>query len=726
MRCARCGLYGPSGERLPSGYHWCPPIGDPLHRRETIHPELEAEQAYLDRAHRALEEARELARTLTSNLEVGAGGTNQARFEREAFTENVVDRLTQLDIGDGSLVFGRIDHDASGFGDSLYIGRIGVWDRSQEPIVVDWRAPAAEPFYRATGADPLGLERRRHFSTRGRRLLGIEDEFFGDLDRLDQQAATGGVQGHGALINALETARSGRLGDIAATIQGEQDEIIRAPLQGMVVVQGGPGTGKTVVALHRAAYLLYTHRFPLQDQGVLVIGPNRLFLGYIEQVLPSLGEAGIRLAVLSDLVVPQVRSDRLDAEPVAEVKGDLKMVELIGRAVRQRQRGIRDDLVLGYGLQNLRLTRFQSQEIVAEAQRRFRTHNAARKFVEREVFAALANSARDEVDAREIRDRMRWTMPIRETLEWMWPVLTPAQLLHDLFGHRALRQAAGRGLFSVEQLDSLHHEATEHADSVVWSFADAPLLDEARSHLGARPGKKITDEVRTFGHIVIDEAQDLSPMALRMVARRSLNGSFTIVGDIAQATGPYARDSWDDVIEQLPRKRDPERRELRTGYRIPAPAMEFAAQVLAVAAPALSPPIAIRQEGEPPRVRQVEDLLGSLDQFIEDELAAIDAGNLAVVVPRSLRDEAAAALRASGRSFGEATRAGLQTQVALVPVQLVKGLEVDAVIVVEPSQIVAEESQGMRALYVALTRATKRVGVLHRVDLPEFLRLPQA
>lgn len=700
-----------------------PNLGPFDHRRPEIHPELEAEQRYLDKAHAALEQARELARKLTENLEVGAGGTNQARFEREAFTENVVDRLTQLDIGDASLVFGRIDHESGGFGDSLYIGRIGVWDRSQEPIVVDWRAPAAEPFYRATGADPLGLERRRHFATRGRQLLGIEDEFFGDLDRLDQQAATtGGVQGHGALINALETARSGRLGDIAATIQGEQDEIIRAPLSGMVVVQGGPGTGKTVVALHRAAYLLYTHRFPLQDQGVLIIGPNRLFLGYIEQVLPSLGEAGVRLAVLSDLVVPSVRSDRLDPESVAEVKGDLKMVELIGRAVRQRQRGLREDLVLGYGLQNLRLTRFQSEEIVAEAQRRFRTHNAGRRFIETEVFATLASSARDEVDAREVRDRMRWTQQIRQTLEWMWPVLTPAHLLHELFGHRALLQAAGRGLFSVEQLDSLRHDATEHSDSVVWSFADAPLLDEARSHLGARPGKKTLDEVRTFGHIVIDEAQDLSPMALRMVARRSLNGSFTIVGDIAQATGPYARDSWDDVIEQLPKRRDPQRRELRTGYRIPAPAMEFAAPVLSVAAPELEPPVSIRQEGDTPLVVRADDVLTALDGFIESEIAAIGYGNLAVVVPRSLREAAADALRASDREFGEATRAGLQTQVALVPVQLVKGLEVDAVIVVEPSQIVAEERQGMRALYVALTRATKRVGVLHNDELPEPLR----
>ena len=634
----------------------------------------------------------------------------------------MVDRLTQLDIGDASLVFGRIDHDADGFGDSLYIGRIGVWDRSQEPIVVDWRAPAAEPFYRATGADPLGLERRRHFATRGRQLLGIEDEFFGDLDRLDQQAATGGVQGHGALINALETARSGRLGDIAATIQGEQDEIIRAPLPGMVVVQGGPGTGKTVVALHRAAYLLYTHRFPLQDQGVLVIGPNRLFLGYIEQVLPSLGESGVRLAVLSDLVVPAVRTDQLDTEAVAEVKGDLKMVELIGRAVKQRERGLRQDLVLGYGLQNLRLSKFESEQIVVEARRRFRTHNAARKFVEAEVFAALANSARDELDAREVRDRMRWTTPIRETLEWMWPVLTPAQLLHELFGHRRLLHAAGRGLFSTDALDGLVHDSSVHNDSVVWAFADAPLLDEARAHLGARPGKKAIDEVRTYGHIVIDEAQDMSPMALRMVARRSLNGSFTIVGDIAQATGPYARDSWEDVIDQLPKRRDPERRELTTGYRIPAPAMEFAGRVLREVAPDLKPPIAIRSEGEPPRVEQVEDVLTALEAFIEAELESIGVGNLAVIVPRSLREAAGDALRTAGRPFGEATRAGLQSRVALVPVQLVKGLEVDGVLVVEPARIVAEERQGMRALYVALTRATKRVGVLHSEPLPTALR----
>ena len=462
-------------------------MGSPTSGVRTIHPDIAAEQAYLDHAQACLEDARNLARKLVSTVEVGAGGTNQARFEREAFTENVADRLAQLDIGDAALVFGRIDHDDH-HGDSLYIGRVGVWDRAQDPIVVDWRAPASEPFYRATGAEPLGLTRRRHFATRGRTLLDIDDELFGDLSRLDAEAQNGGIQGHGALITALETARTGHLGDIVATIQGEQDEIIRSPLQGLLVVQGGPGTGKTVVALHRAAYLLYSHRFPLQDQGVLVVGPNRLFLAYIEQVLPSLGEAGVRLAVLSDLVVPKVRTDRHDPEDVTEVKGDLRMVELIGRAVRQRERRLREDFRIGFGLQTLGVSVHESEMIVKDAQRRFRTHNAARRFVEQEFFAALANSARDEVSPEVIEERIRWAYPIREALEWMWPVLKPSHLLHDLFGSRALLRSAARGLFRADEVDLLRRERNGHADDAIWSFADAPLLDEARSHLGFRPG----------------------------------------------------------------------------------------------------------------------------------------------------------------------------------------------------------------------------------------------
>ena len=494
-------------------------------------------------------------------------------------------------------------------------------------------------------------------------------------------------------------------------------------MAGLLVVQGGPGTGKTVVALHRAAYLLYSHRFPLQDQGVLVIGPNRLFLAYIEQVLPSLGEAGVRMSVLSDLVVPRVRTDRLDTDEAAAVKGDLKMVEVIRRSVRQRERGLREDLVIGYGLQNLRLTVFESEMIVKEAQHRYRTHNAARKFVVNEVFAALANSAREPVDATELLDRLRRTMPIRETLEWMWPVLTPAQLLHDLFRSPRLLAAAGRGLYSPDELEALEHESGTRIDQVLWSFSDAALLDEARAHLGARPGKKSTDEVRTYGHIVIDEAQDLSPMSLRMISRRSLNGSMTVVGDIAQATGSWARDSWDELIEQLPQtKHGAQRRELTTGYRIPAPAMALAAKVLTAAAPGLKPPVAIRNEGADPVIRQVDDLAAALPDAVRAELAQIDSGNIAVIVPRSLVEPLTAALTDADVAFGGATRSGLDKQVTIVPVQLVKGLEVDATIVVEPARIIREEQQGMRSLYVALTRATKRVGVLHAEPLPAVLR----
>ena len=499
--------------------------------------------------------AREAATALTSMVEVGAGGTNQARFERDVIAQSVAGRLKQLELGSAALVFGRIDHDEDHGDDSFQIGRLGVWDEHHDPIVVDWRAPISESFYRATATDPMGLVRRRHFATRGRELLAIDDELFGDLSRFqDGNGDRPRLRGEGALIRALETVRTGRLGDIVATIQREQDEVIRAPLPGVLIVQGGPGTGKTVVALHRAAYLLYGHRFPLEGQGVIVIGPSRLFLAYIEQVLPSLGEAGVELATLGDLVVPHATVEGLDDPAKAHLKGDLVMADVLRLAVRQRQRPIRDDLVLGYGLTRLRLTVADSNEIVAQARRRFRTHNAARRFVVSQVFDVLAASSRDELDPATVEDRIAGSGEIRELLEWMWPVLTPAQLLHDLYGSRPLLRSAAGSLVDPDAMEQLHRPWAS-ADDVRWTTADAPLLDEARALLGPRPGHKDEDEVRTYGHIVVDEAQDLSPMELRMLDRRSLNGSMTIVGDIAQATSAWAHDSWDEVLEHLPQKR---------------------------------------------------------------------------------------------------------------------------------------------------------------------------
>ena len=691
------------------------------------HPELAAEQAYIDHAYACLDAARERAVRLREMVEVGRGGTTQARYERDVIEEQVAARLSQLQLGASSLVFGRVDTDD----DVFHIGRLAVADEHQEPVVVDWRAPIAESFYRATGRDPMGLVLRRHFVSRGRQLLDIEDELF-DLDRLDDN-----YQGHGALLAALDQNRTGQLRDIVATIQGEQDEIIRDDLKGIVIVQGGPGTGKTVVALHRAAYLLYTHRFPLEGQGVLLLGPNRLFLRYIERVLPSLGEAGVHLSVLADLfteVFPDTQVRLPDTPEAAAIKGDIRMLEVVKRAIRDRERRLREDLVVPYGVTRLRVTTDQSAHIVRQAKRRFRNHNRARAFVETEFFRLLAGSHRSMPDPEIVRDRLRMDLRIRSALEWMWPVLTPQQLFRDLYGSSALLRSALGEVYDGERLDAavktLRRPRGEELADYVFADGDVPLLDEAHSILGSLPSRKDEEEVRTYGHIVVDEAQDHSPMALRMLARRSLNGSFTIVGDIAQATAPGAASDWDDVLDLLPvGTRTPRMRELSLSYRIPAPNLRVALRVLEQAAPQLTPPEAVRSKGEPPRFVKTsgDALVTRVVDLVVEESDVLDGGSVAVIVPDSLIDAVDDELTARGLEFGRARSESrnatgqLHPQVALVPVGLVKGLELDGSIVVEPRRIVDEEPQGLRALYVGLTRSTKRLVVVHSQGLPEAM-----
>ncbi len=689
------------------------------------HPDLIDEQRAIDHAYDCLERTRAAVAAMGSQYDGGPGGTFQHRYERDVVQEQVDQRLGQLDIGDQSLVFGRIDAEPTPERpevESFHIGRIAVSDERRDPVVVDWRAPIAESFYRATGRDPMGLRRRRHFATRGRQLLGIDDELFGSAARaLDR----GEVQGQGALIAALEESRTGRLSDIVATIQGEQDVVIRSPLAGVLVVQGGPGTGKTVVALHRAAYLLYSHRFPLEGQGVLVVGPNRVFLSYIEQVLPSLGEAGVEIAVLADLV-PRVRVVGWDDEPVARVKGDLRMVEVVAQAVRDRERPLREALRVPYGIQHLTLTVAQSEAIVRDARRRFRTHNAGRRHVEQQFFERLAETSRTGDSPQVVRERTRHDLVVRSALERMWPVLTPTELLNDLFGSPGLLRAACRRWLRRDEWELLARPRRSDPAEVVHPHQDVPLLDEALERLGPRPSHRDDEAVRTYGHIVVDEAQDLSPMELRMLDRRSLNGSMTVVGDIAQATGAWAHDDWESVLAHLPDRRPPRTAELRVGYRVPGPIMDYAARVLALAAPGLAPPVSIRRVGEPPRVVACspDGFEDSLVALVRSELASVGSGNLAVVAPRSLVDRAAAALGAGGVDFGRATRQGLDRQVTLVPISLVKGLELDAVVVVEPAAVLEEEARGAQSLYVALTRSTKRLSVLHARPLPAVLGGP--
>jgi len=489
------------------------------------------------------------------------------------------------------------------------------------------------------------------------------------------------------------------------------------------VVQGGPGTGKTVVGLHRAAYLLYTHRFPLEGQGVLVVGPNRVFLSYIEQVLPALGEAGVEIGQLSDLV-PHVRVSGYDDEDVARVKGDLRMVDVMRAALRDRERPLREPLRLPYGVQHLTLSVEESRRIVTTARRRFRTHNAARKLVEQLVFEALAATSRTEEGPAVVRERTRREPLVREALERMWPLLTPTELLNDLLGSPGLLRSATRRHLTAAEAALLRRERLRDPAEVVFTHHDVPLLDEALELLGPRPRHKAEDEVRTYGHIVVDEAQDLSPMQLRVLERRSLNGSMTIVGDIAQSTGAWAHDDWDSVLEHLPARRPPRIETLTIGYRVPGPIMDLAARVLRVAAPGLAAPASIRHTGEPPAMVQV--VPGGFDdavvEAVRTELEAVGSGNVALVVPRSLVERVDSLLATAGVEHGTATRQGLDRQVTVVTPSLVKGLELDSVVVVEPRCVLAEEARGPQSLYVALTRSTKRLTVLHTGELPEILR----
>ncbi len=713
------------------------------------HPDLADEQAFIDHAYSCLEASRDAAFRIRSLNEADTGGTFQARFERNAFDEALVKRLEELELGDASLVFGRIDRigEQSDQTEAFHIGRLAIADEDREPVVVDWRAPVAEPFYRATGREPMGLARRRHFVIEGRDLLGIEDELFGeghlglghdeglaDVGDGVVQAGDTGLRGYSTLLASLERGRTGTLGDIVATIQGEQDEIIRSPQAGVLVVQGGPGTGKTVVALHRAAYLLYTHRFPLEDQGVLVIGPNRVFLRYIERVLPSLGEAGVEQVTLADLV-PGVQFLRPgdpgdDTPTAARIKGEDRMSDLIDNAVRDRKRPLREDVVLPFGAGYVRLRAAESERIIKNGRRRFKRHNAGRRFVENEVYAAMAATLRDEeIGPRQIKDAFRGTIEMREILDRMWPVLTPAQLLHDLFGSKALLRLAARGVMSETDALTLFRPRSESVDEVRWTAADVALLDDAFDVLGPKPGKggKLDEsaEIRTYGHIVIDEVQDLTPMQLKMSTRRSLNGSMTIVGDIAQATGPLAPDGWDDVLAHLPDRRPPRVIGLSVGYRIPGQIMELANRVMAVATPGLRSPQSVRVGDVGPsvvRADRTDVLAGRVADEVAQLRSALPAGSLGVVAPDALLGDISEMLTEAGINHGTATRTGLDVGVTLVPVSVVKGLELDGVVVVEPSQIVTDQEHGLRALYVALTRSTQRLVVVHADDLPEPLR----
>jgi DNA helicase IV len=763
------------------------------------HPELAAEQRHLDAAYARLDAMRDAARRVAEGFaEVGRGGTHQARLEREAAEDLTRRRLAALDIGDAPLCFGRLDLTAgapsgngAGNGSStthsngangsaaadangraFHIGRISVADEEQTPLVVDWRAPVAEPFYRATAVEPMDVVRRRHFLTKpgdGRVIVGIDDEVF-DQGAADSDGLT--VIGEGALLAALDRARTGRMGDIVATIQAEQDQAIRAPLPGALVVAGGAGTGKTAVALHRAAYLLYTYRSRLASQGVLLVGPNTIFLRYIDQVLPSLGESEVSLATPAGLK-PSYRVSASDPPEVAKVKGDARMAQVVANALRDREHPLAQDLMLRLDGITLRLRRGASARIVERAAKRRGTHNEKRPAVARAVVdhlrsqyrGALGASAPDDADwDREIDSRIRRAPEVRAAIDRMWPVLSGAELIHDLFSFAALVRSAADGVLSRGEQRGLDRRRATSVRDVAWTEADLALVDEADALLGspgaAKPRRRRKrgsgvdetaaavvanlgvggmvsasevarryagdpapvaddDEPRTFAHVLVDEAQDLSAMQWRMLARRCPSGSMTLVGDFGQASRPGAVDGWDAVLALLPDQSPPQHVTLSVNYRTPSEIMDVAHRVLAAAAPGVVATRAVRSTGEHPRFESVgrDELLAAVGAEVR---AAIHrTGTVAVIAPDDLHDALVAELADVG-AVADSVEA-LDAPVAVLGPWDAKGLEFDEVVVVEPSRLVPPDRAGLRLLYVALTRATRHLVVVHAEALPEAL-----
>ncbi len=735
---------------------------------------VDQEQAYLDMLYRLLDRARERTeRALTQTHGRGAaGGTFQARVEREVTAAEQGRRLAQLNAVEHGLCFGRTDADpaepdaASEHAATLYIGRIGLRDDEHEPRLIDWRAPAAHAFYAATPKDPNGLIRRRHIYTRNRAVIGVDDEVF-DLDRLSEPDRKS-LSGEAMLIASITAGRTGRMGDVVATIQAEQDRVIRATLQGVLVVQGGPGTGKTVAALHRAAYLLYTHRKTLERRGVLVIGPNATFLRYISQVLPSLGETDVVLSSIAELF-PGVKAAAEEAPDAAVVKGDVKMVNVLRRAVRNAQRIPPGDLVIT--VDGLAMT--VPHERVLRARDRARAlrkpHNVARKVFASDMLSALAAAEAaalgrelDPEDMPYTRGRLWDEPPVRAAVDGMWPFLTPQRLVAGLLAEEDALRRAAPGLSEAERAALLRPGSPD-----AWTVADVPLLDEAaqitgtddsadrarrraaeRERRGAEQyarevleinglagqgfvdaatladwnrdtGQQLTTAERAwadpswaYGHVIVDEAQELSAMAWRMVMRRIPTRSLTVVGDVAQRGSPAGARSWAEVLD--PYVADRWHEELLTvNYRTPAEIMTVAADVLASVAPGERPPESVREEGVFPRAVRG---LALAPGVVAGELAEMgNGGRLAVIAPGSRIAELARALPAA--VTGDRPDA-LDSPVALLTVNQSKGLEFDRVVLVDPAGILAQSPVGGHDLYVAITRATHRLTVVYDADLP--------
>ena len=659
------------------------------------HPELADEQRYVDDAYRCLAAMRERTARVAEISDSAAQAVDSA-----AAQWHLERRLSTLDTEVPGLSFGRLDEEDDG--PTWYVGRRHVEDARGEPVVVDWRADVATPFYRATAADPLGLSRRRRFLMTDRRVDDLFDEVFDDPDSVDA-AHHGGIPD--PLLAELERGRTGEMRDIVATIAAEQDLVIRAPLASCLVVQGGPGTGKTAVGLHRAAFLLYEHRRLLDGTGVLVIGPNPLFLRYIAQVLPSLGETAVRQTTLDRLLAGTAyRVRATDRDEQARLKGDARLSLVLAQAVAATRREADEPVDARTGWGTVRLTPDQINAAVAEIVDREVAHNVGRNALRtqlvRLVRQELADRRGEELaTSLELESRLNADRDWQRALDRIWPTLSaPALVRRLLTSPTALRQAAA-GLLGPDEQALLRRPGAKRAGDEPWTDADLALIDEAQWLVAGPPP--------AYGHVVVDEAQDLSAMGLRALARRCPSRSMTVLGDLAQATAPAAQRSWDDVVGHLGSPTTTRRVDLDLGYRVPAPVMDFANRLLAEAAPGVIPTASVRVEGRAPRLVPVEvDAVADEVERLARALAS-EWSSVGVVAPDHVR----AALPRD-------------LPVTVVPPDQAKGLEFDAVIVAEPVAIGTSDdhARNLRLLYVALTRPVQELVVVHARPLPPALR----
>jgi DNA helicase IV len=745
--------------------------------------EMAAEQAYVDALYAHLDALRtRAAAALDEVRRAPVVPTPAGRAERDAFDALHTERLRQLGAVEERLVFGRLDLVG---GERRYVGRIGLSDEERRQLLIDWRAPAASAFYQATAAAPRDVVRRRHLGLRGRSVSGLDDEVL-DAEALAVTAAAGGdplatVTGEGALITALTAHRTGRMRDIVATLQAEQDRVVRAPLPGVLVVQGGPGTGKTAVALHRAAYLLYTHRDRIARSGVLMIGPSTVFLRYIEQVLPSLGETGVLLATPGQLF-PGVDATAPERPEVAVLKGDLRMAALVKAAVRRRERLVEAPVRITIDGDVVELRPRAVSEARARARQAGRPHNEARVAFVRHLLEDLANQLAvkrrlqaEEDERPDLVAELRDSRDVRREINLLWMPLTAQGLVNDLLTKPAKLAEAAGGLLSPAQQALLLREPGSP-----WTTADVPLLDEAAELIGpdaevsaaeragasrvaaeraealsfarkvlresgeaaammtpemlvdrfadSGPVQSVAERAQedrtwTFGHAVVDEAQELSPMQWRLIGRRVPSRSMTVVGDVAQTGSVAGTTSWAQVLDVVA----PGRwaiEELTVNYRTPARVMELASALLAAARIEAPPPQSAREGDWAPLSVQVTGLdpatlAAAVVAAVREDDARLEGGRFAAVVPRTVHPELVKGV--AELLCGELLTSELADRVEVVTVDEVKGLEFDGVTVVDPIGIVRESARGVNDLYVALTRPTQRLTVIHRGRVPAGL-----